>query len=59
MELGILMPDLAFSNTGAVTDSWTCQQLVQNATQNLGYDVKDPEEEKTDQDEVKDETDGK
>jgi hypothetical protein len=52
------MPDLAFSGAGNVSDSWTCQQLVQNATQNLGYDVKDPEEDKTDQDEVKEENDG-
>lgn len=37
------MPDLAFSNTNAVTIGWTVQQLSNNtAGQNLGYDAPAP-----------------
>ena len=36
------MPDLAFSSTNSVLQSWTCQQLVTTQGLNRGYDVKAP-----------------
>jgi hypothetical protein len=46
------MPDLAFSNANNITDSWTCQQLLNTSTANLGYDVKEPDEEDTKEEDV-------
>ena len=38
------MPDLSYSSTNSIIQSWTCQQLVTVLGINQGYDVKAPKE---------------